>query len=143
MFRRKWNRNTMASILPGFSNDMVHHTPGKDWRMHIDFPPVNIAKNGKEYKVSFAVPGFDKEDFDIEIIGTELIVKAETRSSREEITDTFTHQEFDIHSFKRSFHLPDNIITNEIDAEYKNGILTIKLPMVEEVAESKHIPVEG
>ncbi|NNF33705.1 MAG: Hsp20/alpha crystallin family protein [Saprospiraceae bacterium] len=144
MFRRKWNRPSMTSVMPGFDNPMIHRDLNLDWRKQLSFPPTNVSRNGKEYKVSMVAPGLEKDDFEIEVIGTELIVKVEKRTSKEEVTDEYTHKEFDLHSFERSFHLPNDVIVKDISADYKRGILTITLPMLEEVQEPmKKIKVEG
>lgn len=144
MFRRKWNRPSMTSVIPGFSNPMIHRDLDLDWRKPLNFPPTNVSRKGKEYIVNMAAPGFEKDDFEIEVVGTELIVRVEKRTSKEEITDEYTHKEFDLHSFDRSFHMPNDVVVNDISADYNNGILTITLPMVEETqVPKKKIEVVG
>ena len=123
----------MTSLMPGFDNPMIHRNLEFDWRKPLSFPPTNVSKNGKEYIVSMAAPGLDKDDFEIEVIDSELVVRVEKRTSKEEVTDEYTHKEFDLHSFERSFHLPNDVMVKDITADYKRGILTITLPMVEEI----------
>jgi HSP20 family protein len=134
----------MTSVLPGFDNPMIHRELDLDWRKQLSFPPTNVSRNGKEYKVSMVAPGLEKDDFEIEVVGTELVVRVEKRTSKEEVTDEYTHKEFDLHSFERSFHLPNDVMVKDISADYKRGILTITLPMVEEVqVPKKKIKVAG
>lgn len=99
-------------------------------------PAVNIYENEKEYKISLAVPGLDKKDFNIDIADNVLTVSAERNVEKEEKNDNYISKEYNYQMFKRSFNLPNDTVNDEkIKASYKNGELIIELPKKEIVVE--------
>ena len=128
MFNRKWNDNSLMYVNPLDRNPRKTHQFLEDYRMRIDFPPVNVEKKERFFKVFMAAPGLEKKDFNVQVEDGQLIVSAEKKKVKEETTKSYVHQEYDFHSFRRSFVLPDNVDTDKINAFYINGILTIKIP---------------
>jgi HSP20 family protein len=109
-----------------------------------DLPAVNIVENNREFRIELSVPGFNKDDFKIEIEKNILTISASQESKREEKdNDEKIHrQEFHSASFSRSFVLPENIDTEHIFAEQKDGILKIALPKLENTPEDKVKKIE-
>jgi HSP20 family protein len=95
-------------------------------------PAVNIRENEKNFLLELAVPGMDKKDLKIDISEDVLTISSETRNESEENQDGYRRKEFSYSSFCRSFYIPDNVSKEKIGAEYKDGILTIELPKMEE-----------
>jgi HSP20 family protein len=98
-------------------------------------PEANIIENGKNYKIELAAPGLERKDFKVEVKDNILKISAEKENeNEEEINDEkkyFCRKEFSYNSFTRSFTLPENLITDKIDAKYENGILHLTLPKKE------------
>jgi len=94
------------------------------------FPAVNIAENDKNYEVEVVAPGFKKEDFKLKVDDDVLTISAESKSERKEDDNRkeYTRREYSYSSFTRSFHLPDNVKDDAIEASYKDGILQLELP---------------
>jgi len=94
------------------------------------FPAVNIAENDKNYEVEVVAPGFKKEDFKLKVDDDVLTISAESRSERKEDDNKkeYTRREYSYSSFTRSFHLPDSVKDDAIEASYKDGILQLELP---------------
>lgn len=90
-------------------------------------PAVNIAETAANYKIELAAPGLNKEDFKIELKKENLSVWAEKKSEETQEQKDYTRKEFEYFSFARSFVLPEGVDTDNIIAEYINGILTITL----------------
>ena len=67
-----------------------------------------------------------KEDFTIELNDKVLVISSETSNTME--NDKMRLNEFNFSSFQRSFRVPDSVDLDKIKANYKNGILKIKLP---------------
>jgi HSP20 family protein len=114
------------------------------WGRVLTMPAVNITENKDDYKVSLAVPGMKKNDFNIDIQGNILTISAETEEKKEEKDEGFTRKEYNFSSFSRSFTLPDEVNKEKIDATYVDGVLKLSLPKKEEAkkaAISKHIAV--
>jgi len=102
-------------------------------------PSVNIFEEDEAFGLELAVPGLNKEDFEIKVEKDQLIIKASHAASKEdEHTKTkYKRREFNFKSFSRSFHLSDQIDTDKIDAKYENGVLTIRLDKKEEAKEKE------
>lgn len=103
-----------------------------------DLPAVNVKENNKEYLVEIAAIGFDKEDFNLEINKNLLSISGKKEMKNEEKDDgnRVLRQEFRTSSFARSFTLPENVDTENIKANQKNGVLTITIPKMEKTPEN-------
>ena len=89
-------------------------------------PSVNSLENNDSFEIDLAVPGMKKEDFTIELNDKVLVISSETSNTIE--NDKMRLNEFNFSSFQRSFRVPDSVDHDKIKANYKNGILKIKLP---------------
>lgn len=106
-------------------------------------PAVNIIENFPNFVVELAVPGLQKEDFAIEVEEDTLKISSKkAKEQTEENSDSrFRKREFNYQSFERSFKLPENIKTEDIQANYENGILKITLPKEEKKALKKMVEI--
>lgn len=97
-------------------------------------PAINIIENLPNFVVELAAPGLQKEDFTIEVEEDTLkITSNKEEVKNEENNDSrFRRREFNYKKFERSFKLPENINTEDIQASYENGILRVTLPKMEE-----------
>jgi HSP20 family protein len=97
----------------------------------LSIPAANITEAPDAFNLKMAAPGYRKEDFKLEIENGNLLISAETKEEKEEKTEKFTRREYSFGSFSRSFALPENVRRDQIAAEYKDGVLTVKLPKFE------------
>jgi HSP20 family protein len=105
-------------------------------------PPVDIYQNGEsELVLKAELPDMSREDIDINIDNFVLTVKGEKKFSGEVKEDQFHHLERRYGTFTRSFSLPQTVDTGRVAADYKNGVLTVRLPLREE-AKPRQIKVE-
>ncbi len=89
-------------------------------------PQANILENEKSYELQLAVPGLKKDDFNIDLEDGKLYISGERKTvSSDEIK--IHQQEINHGSFKRVFHLPENVDPNKISASYVDGILNLKI----------------
>jgi len=95
-------------------------------------PAVNIREDEKKYSLELAVPGIDKKDLKIDINEDVITISSETKNETEENKDGYKRKEFSYSSFCRSFYIPENVDRDHIEANYKDGILTVGLPKQEE-----------
>ncbi len=91
-------------------------------------PPVNVREEADAYYLELIAPGLNKHDFQVQIDQQVLSVSYEKKQSTEENKENFLRREFSVRSFKRTFTLSDKIETENIQATYQNGILSITLP---------------
>jgi HSP20 family protein len=111
----------------GFGNEFI-----SNYNTGITLPAVNLINLDNEFVVEIAVPGLKKSDFEINLDNDILTVGAETKSESNEEHEKYTRREFGYSSFKRTFVVPDFVKTENISAEYNDGILKIILPKIEE-----------
>ena len=95
-------------------------------------PSVNIREDEKFYNLELAVPGIDKKDLKIDVNEDVLTISSESKSESEESKDGYKRKEFSYSAFSRSFYVPENVNREKIEANYKDGILTVALPKQEE-----------
>ncbi len=108
------------------------------WPFSAQMPAVNVKESDKDYEITMAAPGLEKNDFKIDVNGSTLTVSAEKHEKREEKENGYSRKEYSYKSFSRSFSLPENIIKDKIDANYKNGELILTLPKKEESTKASH-----
>ena len=95
-------------------------------------PAVNIREDEKRFTLDLAVPGIDKKYLKIDINEDLLYIASETKNESEEDKDGYQRKEFSYSSFCRSFQIPENVNKEKIEANYKDGILSVTLPKVDE-----------
>lgn len=95
-------------------------------------PAVNIREDEKKFMLDLAVPGIDKNDLKIDINEDVLTVSSETKNEMEDNREGYKRKEFSYASFCRSFQIPENVNREKIEANYKDGILSVSLPKFEE-----------
>ncbi|MFC5409217.1 Hsp20/alpha crystallin family protein [Larkinella bovis] len=130
--------------LPSFFDHLV----SREFNRHFNapaktaLPAVNIKEDETAYHLELAAPGLKKENFEISLNNSQLTISAKLEQASEEKTENFTRKEFSFNSFERSFRLPKNINSEQIQAAYTDGILKVDLPKVEKpVVEPKQIAV--
>lgn len=95
---------------------------------HHSMPAVNIKEDEKRFTLDLAVPGIDKKYLKIEIKEDVLTISSERKEEKEGTLENYKRREFSYSSFCRSFSLPENINRDKIEANYKDGLLTVVLP---------------
>lgn len=130
----RFRRSTRPSIFDDFfhSNfgDFFNETPVLKSR-----PLINIKENEDTFHIELAAPGLNKDDFKVSVDKDILTISVEQSTEKEESKEKYTRKEFSYQSFKRSFHLPETVNSDSIDAKYENGVLLIALPKKEEAKE--------
>ena len=93
-------------------------------------PLVDLTDNGKEFVVKAEVPGLDKDDLNIEVTEKSVEISGETKAeeNEEDKSKGYIRRERRYSSFYRSLPLPESVLTEKVDAELKDGVLTVKLP---------------
>jgi len=104
-------------------------------------PAVDIAENKDNLMVNVEVPGMKKEDVKVTFQDGILTIKGERKQEKEEKDKSFHRVERSYGSFCRSFTLPNVVQGDKIKANYKDGVLSIALPKVEE-AKPKEISID-
>jgi len=109
---------------------------GRDW-----IPAVDVAENNDSYIIKAELPGMSKDDVKITLENNVLTIRGEKKNESEKKENNYHRVERSYGMFERSFTIPGSIKTNDIDAQYKDGVLTLTLPKAEE-AKPKMIDVK-
>lgn len=106
-------------------------------------PSSNILETDDKFTIEIMAPGHSKENLDINIEENRLIVNSHLESNKEENENNYTYREFSSNSFSRAFYLPENVESDMITADYKDGILVINLPKTKkEIKSPKKIEIK-
>lgn len=111
-------------------NPAIRNFVGGSSKSNVTVPAVNIKSDENNFTLELAAPGYQKEDFKIEVENNFLKISSE--KATEETKEKFSHREFKFADFKRVFTLSKNIDSTNITANYEQGILTVTLPILEE-----------
>jgi len=112
-------------------------TSGATW-----VPPVDIFQTGDhELVLKAELPDMTREDIDITVENFVLTIKGEKKLSSEVKEEQFQHVERRYGTFSRSFSLPRTVDASKVSADYRNGVLTVRLPLREE-ARPRQIKVD-
>lgn len=136
---RIMNQNNLAS-LSRIADHLLHRAFSNDDTENMNvIPSANISENQEAFVIDLLAPGFQKEDFNLQVENDLLVVSAKKTISNQaaEAADTpphptFLRKEFSTSALCRSFKLTNKIDTTKIRANYQAGILNIELPKREE-----------
>jgi HSP20 family protein len=126
--------NRVPSLFGGLLNDELFDLPVyRKTAGSSNCPSVNIMEDKKGYQIELAVPGFSKNDFKIELDNDVLTISSDKKEDKKDKkNEEYMRREFCYQSFSRSFDLPENVDGDKIEANYKDGILRVSVPVREE-----------
>jgi HSP20 family protein len=105
-------------------------------------PPVDIYENDKhELVLKVELPDVTREDINLKVENNTLTITGQKNMENEVKEEQYRRIERSYGSFTRSFTLPPTVDAGNIGAEYKNGVLTVRLPLREE-AKPRQIQVQ-
>jgi HSP20 family protein len=92
-------------------------------------PKIEVKDLGKTYQVCAEVPGMDEKDISVTLRENNLVIEGERKSEtkNEDKKSGRYHSEISYGRFYRSIPLSDDIDAENVNASYKNGILTVEL----------------
>ena len=128
------------NLFDRFFND--HFTAPEKNGGHSFVPQVDVAETDKAFQLDFVVPGVEKSGFNIDLQDGKLTVSGERKIENEKNEKNFHSRESFFGSFTRSFYLPDNVSEEKVEANYKDGILSIVIPKDEKKVVKKTITVK-
>ncbi|HZH91715.1 MAG TPA: Hsp20/alpha crystallin family protein [Pyrinomonadaceae bacterium] len=105
-------------------------------------PTVDIYENKDQIVLEAELPGMNREDFELSIENNVLTLRGERRFEKRDESDNYHRVERSYGSFTRSFTLPQTVSSENVVAEYKNGVLRVVLQKREEV-KARRIEIAG
>ena len=104
-------------------------------------PSVDILETADELVLKADLPDVNLEDIEVRIENQTLTLKGERKFENEETTTGYHRIERNYGTFVRSFTLPASVDAEKVAAEYKNGVLIVKLPK-KEAAKPRQVKIE-
>jgi HSP20 family protein len=102
---------------------------------------VDIYETGNNLLIKAELPGIDPKDVDVRVENGTLSISGQRKSEKDVQEGNYHRVERSYGSFFRSFSLPPTISTENVTAEYKDGVLTLNLAKREE-AKPKSIKIQ-
>jgi HSP20 family protein len=107
----------------------------------ITMPAADVYETPEEFVVELEVPGFREKELGLEVTDHTLTVRGETKIAEEKKAKTFIlHERLD-HTFERRFQLPEDAVTEKLQAKFEDGVLEIHAPK-EPAAKPRKVKIE-
>lgn len=110
------------------------------WRGELSWgkaPAVDVVDKEKSYEITAELPGMDESNIDVKFSDGTLTITGEKKDEKEEKKKDYYLSERRYGSFQRSFGVPAGVNADKIEANFKNGVLTVTLPKTAEAQTSE------
>ena len=118
-----------------------------DWRLfgerefELRAPRVDVLDRDKDILVRAELPGVDKKDLEVNLSGSTLTIRGESRKETKESEDDYYRSEIRHGAFSRTIELPEEVREDGVKADFKDGMLEIRLPKAHKT-ERRRITIE-
>ena len=139
---RTWEPfQTVRDEFEGLWNQLVA-VGGNGWLAPPTVPPLDLSETATAVEVRMDLPGFKADEINVQISNNVLTVNGERQEERKEEGETFHRVERSTGSFSRSVALPARVAEDKVDAQYRDGVLTVALQKTDD-AKSRKIKVKA
>lgn len=91
-------------------------------------PSCNVSESVEEYRIEAELPGVKQEDVDVKVQDGVVTIRGERKEEKEQKGKKYHRVESSYGSFMRSFTLPDDADDDKVSADYKDGLLCVRIP---------------
>ena len=135
------NKNLVDELYNSFLKNDVHENYVKNCSNQI---ATNVFETETNFKIELLLPGFNKEDLQMNYHKNLLTIKVEKEQKEEKAQEVYkySHREFGTFNFEKQFKVPNSVNIEAIDAKFENGILNIVLPKKEEALEKTPVEIK-
>lgn len=106
-------------------------------------PSIDVLEDEKQVSIKAELPGLDEKDVEVNLTDNALTIRGEKKEEKEDKGKDYWHRESSYGSFVRVIPIPEGLNAEKADARFKNGVLTISLPRLEEAkAKVKKIEIK-
>jgi HSP20 family protein len=134
-------RRSFDDLLSPFLPMRTYH-PRTFGTLPVRAPLVDVMDEGDRYVVKTELPGFEKNDVDVELNKDFLILKAEKKSEEEERSQNYLHRERTYSSCHRTINFPEEVDPAKVEGKMKDGILELEIPKREPKPEERLTKVQ-
>lgn len=116
-------------MFPSFYNEVMERVADPNSEV-VYKPAANVSEDDKKYTIELMLPGFEKQEITMKLEKDLLTISAGREKKESDVR--YTRTEFGFNAkYSRSFIVPENIDSDGINAEYRNGILIVSIPKKE------------
>ncbi|MGD6807022.1 MAG: Hsp20/alpha crystallin family protein [Candidatus Bathyarchaeia archaeon] len=133
-FRQSFN-DLMRPFFPLYETSQEFQLPTR-------YAQVDLIDNGDAFVVNAELPGFAKDQVDVQVNKDGLAIKAECKKETEEKQKNYLHRERAYSSLQRFIAFPEEVDPSKVEGTMKDGILELKVPKKEPKPEEKPRKVE-
>lgn len=130
VFRGHFGRVFDQVLQDAYGN--TEETSNRTW-----LPAVDIREAGDALELAVELPGLGKDDIDITLENRTLTLRGERKFEKNVDKTNYHRIERSYGAFSRSFTLPTDVATDEVQASFDNGVLWITIPKAEEAKPRK------
>ena len=130
-------QEALSRMLEGY-----YHRPQEDLNRGAWVPVVDIYSNGHDLVLKAELPDMKEEEIELTIDDNRLTLSGEKKLDAEVTEELFHRIERSYGAFARTFTLPPTVDASKVSAQYKAGVLTVRLPLLEE-AKPNRIKIEA
>ncbi|MBU1099744.1 MAG: Hsp20/alpha crystallin family protein [Bacteroidetes bacterium] len=124
-------------VWNGVFNRFGNEESNDEYENAVWSPLTDIAEDDNNYFVHADLPGVEKKDLKLEYIDGQLTISGERKNESEEKGKTFHRVERSFGRYFRSFRVPEKVVVEKIEANFKDGQLTITIPKAEDAKPKK------
>jgi HSP20 family protein len=103
----------------------------------IRYAPLDLIDEGTHYSIHAELPGFTKENVDVQINSDGMSIRAKKETEKEDKKKNYLHRERAYSAFERSVSFPEEVDPAKAEGKMNNGILELKIPKKEPRPEAK------
>ena len=132
----RWDQSRGLTSLQDQLNRLFEDNFIRDRSGHADLatwaPPVDIYETQNELVLKIDLPDVQDKDIDVRVENNMLTIRGERKFEKDVDEDNYLRVERAYGSFMRSFSLPNSVTSENIRAEYRNGVLSLHMAKREE-----------
>lgn len=115
-----------SDLNRGLDSEIAHFRRSYDDLMTSE-PLIDVTDKGNQYIIHVELPGFDKDDVDVELNKDVLVLKAEKNAESEDQSATYLYRERLSDSFRRTIVFPEEVDSSKVEGTMDKGILTLNV----------------
>jgi len=114
---------------------------GEERESRLWMPSVESYEKDGMLHIKAELPGIDAKDLEVNVTGRELVIRGERKAEKDEKEKDYSYREITYGSFERRLTLPEGVKTDDLKANFANGVLEVAVP-VPAIPRAKKIVIE-
>ncbi len=138
----RYNANSVLvdELFNNFFKNDYHEGYAKNYSTK---PSTNVFETETEFKIEVLLPGYKKEDVQLNYQNNLLTIKVENEVKEDKPEEfKYAHREFETANFEKQYRIPKSVNDEKISAKFENGILNITLQKKEEALEKAPVEIK-